>query len=96
MISGDKHRKVGDPHYLKRENTKSHHARKGRDDKGLTPTEQRRKAVLMRQFMKNHEGTTNSAAYMNSPVWCRCGRGMNRPGRHGDTIPCSKCRPDLR
>lgn len=67
---GERHRQLGDPAKLKRDNTKSHHARKSKHDAGLTPTEQRRKDVLMRQFMKTHEGERNSEAYRNSPIWC--------------------------
>lgn len=82
MISGEKHRKNGDPTFLKRANTKSAHARKGRFDGGFTPSEQRKKDQLMRQFIKGYDGPRgNSSEYMNSPCWCWCGR-LNGSHRH--------------
>lgn len=73
-MNPDKHRVKGDPHFLKRANTKSAHARKGRDDKGFTPTEQRKRDQLMKQFCKLEGVNGNTAAYVNSAVWCHCGR----------------------
>lgn len=35
----------------------------GKDGNSLTPTEQHRKNTLMRQFMRNPEGTLNTEAY---------------------------------
>ena len=42
---------------------------------GLTPSERAQKAKLMRQFQRMPEGQSgNSRAYVESPVWCHCGR----------------------
>lgn len=35
----------------------------GKDGNSLTPTEQRKKNQLMRQFMRNPEGSLNTEAY---------------------------------
>lgn len=45
--------------------------RKHRNDAGLTPTEQHRKDVLMRQFTSGDGPKGNSPEYLNSPAWCR-------------------------
>lgn len=95
--SPERFRSNGDPTHLKRSNTKSHHARKGRYDGSFTNSEQRLKNKLMRQFIKGYDGPRgNSEAYVNSAVWCACGHGMNRKSQNGDIIPCAKCRPDLK
>jgi hypothetical protein len=54
-----------------------------RDGNSLTPTEQHKKNELMRQFMRTGEGGGggNKEAYVNSPVWCDCGRRMKLEGR---------------
>lgn len=96
MISGERHRKNGDPTRLKRANTKSHHARKGRYDGSFTPSEQRLKNKLMKQFTRLEGPSGNSAAYLESPVWCACGFGMNRRGVDGSTVPCRKCAPNAK
>jgi len=46
--------------------------RKHRNDPGWTPTEEKIRNQLMRQFMKNPEGSAHADtdAYKNSPVWC--------------------------
>lgn len=84
----------GDP--LGSEREKSTAQRKSGRDPGLTPTEQHRKAQLMRQFLRLDGPKGSTEEYRNSPVWCACGRGMNRRGKRGDTLPCAKCRPDLK
>ncbi len=66
-------RKLGDPtHIGPRGKDKSE--RRGRYDPGFTPTEKHMKDQLMRQFLSRDGQQGNSAAYMNSPVWCHCGR----------------------
>jgi len=62
-------------------------AKKGRYDGGYTPTEQRIKDGLMRQFMKTHEGTMNVPSYTNAECWCACGRLKDQ--EHGDK--CRRC-----
>lgn len=61
--------------------------RKSARDGGLTPTEQRRKDTLMRQFMRNPEGggVGNSEAYRNSQAWCWCGR-LNGTHAHKEDV----------
>lgn len=44
--------------------------RKERNDPGWTPTEQRTRARLMKQFTKLEGPSGNSAAYKASPLWC--------------------------
>ena len=75
--SPERRRSNGDPTFLKRKNTKSRHARKGRYDGSFTPSEQRLKARLMRQFIKGYDGPRgNSAEYLASGIWC------SHPGCH--------------
>ncbi len=53
---------------------KNRERRKHREDgPTLTPTEAHIKGQLMRQFMKNPEGTSlaDTNAYKSSPAWCR-------------------------
>lgn len=76
MITGEKHRKNGDPSNLKRKNTKSAHARKGRFDGSWTPTEARTRERLMKQFTRLEGPSGNSPAYVASPLWC------SHPGCH--------------
>jgi hypothetical protein len=71
-------RQNGDP--AGSESRRSVSQRKGRYDGGFTPTEQRTKDRLMRQFLKRDGLHGNSEAYRASPVWCWCGR-LN--GTHG-------------
>lgn len=71
---------------LERGRSRSLSQQKSGRDLGLTPSEQRQKAVLMRQFMRNPEGETNSVAYRESPCWCDCGRHLR-----GESGLCSKC-----
>lgn len=64
---------------------KSSERRKHRlDGSTLTPTEQHIKNGLMRQFMRNPEGSAHrdERAYKESPVWCpNCdGRRMRAAG----------------
>jgi hypothetical protein len=62
----------GDPPGSEAPRGKNRERRKGRyDGNTWTPTEQHIKNGLMRQFMKNPEGSTNSEAYRNSSIWCR-------------------------
>jgi hypothetical protein len=76
--------KNGDPQGS--ESTKSLSQRKGRYDSGWTPTETVIRNGLMRQFMKNPEGTTNSAAYREAECWCACGRL-----RAENSDKCARC-----
>lgn len=64
----------GDPVGSEAPRGKSCGKRMGRYDGSFTPTEQRVKDELMRQFMRNPEGEPPSAAYVNAPCWCACGR----------------------
>lgn len=73
---------------------KASYRRKSGRDPGLTPTEQHHKNKLMRQFMRNPEGTVNPIAYTQSAVWCECGRGLNRRAVDGSTVPCKRCAPN--
>ncbi len=48
-----------------------------KDGPTLTPTEQHKKNVLMRQFMRTGEGPGgNTEAYRSSSAWCGCGRRL--------------------
>ena len=65
----------GDPPGSEKPRGKSSYRRKGsRDGKELTPSEQRQKNELMRQFCKidGPKGTTE--AYRSAPCWDRNGR----------------------
>jgi hypothetical protein len=62
-------------------------AKKGRYDGGYTPTEQRIKDGLMKQFCKLPEGSQNTAAYTSAECWCACGRLKDQ--EHGDK--CRRC-----
>jgi hypothetical protein len=55
VTSGERDRKLGDPTNLKRE-LGTAHQRKGRYDPGWTPSEQRMRAKLMRQFIRRFDG----------------------------------------
>ncbi len=59
-------------------------------DIGLTPSEKRQKAVLMRQFMKNPEGSTNSEAYRNSAAWCKGCNGRRLAEAGGLCASCTE------
>lgn len=60
----------GDPMGSEKPRGKERSERRGRFDPGFTPTEQHIKNGLMRQFMKNPEGSPSSAAYRNASIWC--------------------------
>lgn len=64
----------GDPVGADAPRGKSCAQRKGRYDGSYTPTEQRVKDDLMRQFMRNPEGEPPGAAYVNASCWCACGK----------------------
>ena len=64
----------GDPQGSEKPRGKDRSERRGRFDPGWTPTEQHIKNGLMRQFMRNPEGSPNTEAYRNAPCWCWCGR----------------------
>lgn len=84
----------GDPQGSEAPRGKARHQRKSRFDPGWTPTEKRQRDQLMRQFLKGGDGGRgNSPAYISSAVWCACGRGMNRRGKNGKTVPCARCAP---
>lgn len=70
------HRVDGDPIGSEKPRGKSAYQRKSGRDPGLTPTEQHQKNVLMRQFMRNPEGTQNTSAYKEAECWC------DAPGCH--------------
>lgn len=75
----------GDPIGSERARGKDRSERRGRYDPGLTPSEKRVKGELMNQFRRTGEGPGGrSEAYVNSPVWCGCGRRMKVDG-------CSAC-----
>ncbi len=46
--------------------------RKHRNDGGWTPTEERQREQMLRQFMRNPEGTANrdESAYKTASCWC--------------------------
>lgn len=72
---------------------KSTERRKHRNDgPTLTPTEQHIKNSLMRQFMRNPEGSAHrdERAYKGSPVWCPDCNG--RRMRDAPGVPCWACR----
>jgi hypothetical protein len=83
----------GDPQGSEKPRGKDRSERRGRFDPGWTPTETHIRNGLMRQFMRNPEGSPSSEAYRNSSVWCECGRGMNRRAADGSTVKCVKCAP---
>lgn len=65
----------GDPPLSERPRGKDRSMRKSsRDGSTLTPTEQRTKARLMKQFVKGDGPRGNSEAYRASGIWCHCGR----------------------
>lgn len=68
---------------------KNREMRKGKYDGGYTPTEQRKKDQLMRQFLKNDgPGMGASEAFRTSPVWCSsCGNKFKTEGSN----LCEKC-----
>jgi hypothetical protein len=77
----------GDPVGSDKPKGKSNAKRMGRYDGSFTPTEQRKKNKLMRQFMRTGEGGGgNSDAYRNASCWCACGR-LKADGRDA----CSRC-----
>ena len=69
MKRNDRHN--GDPSFIGKRG-KSASMRKGRYDGSYTPTEQRTKDRLMRQFIRNGDGSGsgNTYEYVTSPVWC--------------------------
>lgn len=89
----EKDRKVGDPGFIGKRG-KAASMRKGRYDGSWTPSEQRKRDQLMKQFCSLEGVNGNTAAYRNSACWCACGRGMNRRGADGvTTVPCVRCEP---
>lgn len=69
--SPDRDRKLGDPGFIGKRG-KAASQRRGRYDPGWTPTERRVRSKLMRQFIKRFDGPCgNSAAYLESPLWCQ-------------------------
>lgn len=96
MRSAERDRKLGDPSFIGKRGKKAS-MRKGRYDGSYTPSEQRLKAKLMRQFIKGFDGPRgNSSAYLDSPVWCACGSGMNRRAVDGSTVACARCAPEAK
>lgn len=75
----------GDPIGAHLPKGKSNAARKGRYDGSYTPTEQRTKDRLMKQFCRD-EGPPPSQAYLDSPCWCACGR-LKAEGKE----QCARC-----
>lgn len=74
----------GDPVGSERPRGKDRSERRGRFDPGWTPTETKIRDACMKQFCKMPEGSPNTEAYVNSPVWCRhpgCSR-MNGTHEH--------------
>lgn len=67
--SPERSRKNGDPTHIGPRG-KSRSTRKGRYDGSFTPTEQRTKNRLMKQFTRLEGPSGNSAAYVNSSIWC--------------------------
>ena len=71
---------------------KSTERRKHRNDgPSWTPTESRIKNQLMRQFMRNPEGTAHasSEAYRASPAWCPYCEGRRLRAAH--LVSCEQC-----
>lgn len=65
---------------------KSLERRKGRFDGGYTPTEQKIKDNLMKQFCHLPEGTAgNTQEYREAECWCACGRLKSTPTQ------CARC-----
>jgi len=61
--------------------SRGHHLKKSSRDLGLTPTEQRIKNQLMRQFLKYDGPRGASRAYREAPCWCQhCGRHLRVDG----------------
>ncbi len=67
-------RQNGDPVHSEAPRGKDRSQRKSARDGGWTPTEERKRNELMRQFLRLDGPKGNSEAYRNSKVWCRCGR----------------------
>lgn len=68
------HRVDGDPVGSEAPRGKSRFQRKSGRDPGFTPTEHHQKAQLMRQFMRNPEGSPNTEAYRNASCWDENGK----------------------
>lgn len=76
----------GDPVITGKRHIGSFEKRMGRYDGSYTPTEQRIKDGLMKQFC-SLESSTNSEAYTSAPCWCeKCGRL-----RDSEEMRCSRC-----
>lgn len=75
----------GDPFDSDKPRGKSNAKRMGRYDGSYTPTEQRLKDSLMKQFCRD-EGPPPSSAYLNAPCWCECGR-LKAEGKE----QCQRC-----
>lgn len=72
----------GDPVGAEARRGKDTSRRKSGRDPGWTPTEERRRNELMRQFLKLDGPKGSTKAYRESKVWCWCGR-MNGTHKHG-------------
>lgn len=73
MKSPEKDRKFGDPASIGPRG-KNRSQRKSSRDPGFTPSEQRKRDQLMRQFTRLEGPSGNSEAYLSAPCWCECGR----------------------
>jgi hypothetical protein len=68
MLSGERDRKLGDPHHIGKRG-KNASQRKGRYDSGWTPSESRLREKLMKQFCKLEGASGNGSAYVNAQCW---------------------------
>lgn len=91
--SAEKFRKFGDPAHIGPRG-KNRSERRSRSDPGWTPSEQRMRSKLMKQFARLDGPSGNSQAYLESSIWCACGFGMNRRALDGSTVACVRCAPD--
>lgn len=60
----------GDPIGSEKPRGKARNERRGRNDPGFTPSEHRKRDVLMKQFCRLEGPSGNSEAYQASPAWC--------------------------
>lgn len=61
--------------------------RKSARDGGLTPSEAKTKARLMKQFMRGDGPRGNSPAYTTSPLWCSHPGCHRSNGTHTHEVP---------
>lgn len=80
----------GDPINSEAKRGKATSRQKGRFDSGWTPTESRKRDILMKQFTRLEGASGNSAAYVAASCWCPkagCTRlraeGSKFCGKHG-------------